>query len=708
MFQLRNFVNRLSIAQRFVAGVCCFAFPLALLFYFNVDQLSERIEFARGEVAGNQFQRPAVRLIQALGEYRAASLTRAGAPDAASRHAVTQQAAAQQAVESLLGQFTAVNRTLEARLGFTEQALKAAGLENLKVADLTPKWQALQRATREGSPQAAATAYEQLTGDLRGIISHAGDTSNLTLDPEMDSYYLADVTSVAATQTLARIASARILVEQLLQARRHSSADLLPVAISAAMLKESDFDRITGDLETALKENAHSPRGASPTLKTAIEPASLRYKADVPRLVQMLAAAGSGAALKPEEFRQASERASLASLELWERTLAELDAVLDMRIAGFARYRLKLILGTCFALGLALAVVGLAVRSVTRPLADAVSHVESVAAGDLSRELPQGFLTRGDEIGTLARSMQAMSAHLRNMIREISGGVGVLSSAATALQASSTQMTAGSRNASEKAHSVAAAAEEMSSNVTSVAAGMEDATANLTNVATATDQMTATISEIAGNSEQARRITRDATVQAERITAQIQQLSQSALEIGKVTETINEISSQTNLLALNAAIEAARAGAAGKGFAVVANEIKALAQQTASATEDIKIRIAHVQKSTAAGTEEIAKVSGVIAEVTDIVGSIAAAIEQQAMATRDIARNIAEASNGVNGANERVAESSLVSREIAKDIGSVDQAASEMAGGSSHVRESAEQVLHISSQLRGAVEKFRV
>src|SRR5450755_3889605 len=125
------------------------------------------------------------------------------------------------------------------------------------------------------------------------------------------------------------------------------------------------------------------------------------------------------------------------------------------------------------------------------------------------------------------------------------------------------------------------------------------------------------------------------------------QLGQAAREIGKVTETINEISSQTNLLALNATIEAARAGSAGKGFAVVANEIKLLAQQTASATEDIKVRIGGVQSSAADGIAEVERVSRIIHEVSDLVSSIAAAIEEQTTVTKDIARNIAHASNGV-------------------------------------------------------------
>jgi methyl-accepting chemotaxis protein len=346
-------------------------------------------------------------------------------------------------------------------------------------------------------------------------------------------------------------------------------------------------------------------------------------------------------------------------------------------------------------------------RGISKPLGIVVTQLDQIAAGDVSRDVPPEYLERGDEVGNLGRGMQKVAVALRKMLQDIAGGIQVLSTASGELMASSTGMTSGSRNASDKAHSVSAAAEEMTCNITSVAAGMEETTTNLSHVATATEQMTSTIGEIAQNSEKARRITDEATRQAARITGQIDQLGLAAREIGKVTETITEISSQTNLLALNATIEAARAGSAGKGFAVVATEIKALAQQTAAATEDIKGRIAGVQSATAGGIAEVAKISQVIEEVSAIVASIAAAIEQQSTATKDIARNIAEASTGVTDANARVSETSQASREIAKDIVSVDRAAGEMAEGSDRVRISAGELSAVAEALHATVACFR-
>ena len=347
-------------------------------------------------------------------------------------------------------------------------------------------------------------------------------------------------------------------------------------------------------------------------------------------------------------------------------------------------------------------------RSITKPLSATVDHLTAVANGDVSGQVAREHLERQDEFGDTARALHTMSESLRGMMGQITSGIHVLASSSEELSTSSGEMSQASRQASDKAHSVAAAAEEMSANAASVSSAMEQTSTSLSQVNASTEQMTITISEIARNSEKARGITAEATRQANRITEQIQHLGQAAREIGKVTETITEISSQTNLLALNATIEAARAGAAGKGFAVVANEIKELAQQTATATEDIKARVEGVQTSTNSGIAEIERISHVIHEVSDIVTSIAAAIEEQATVTRDISSSISQASDGVTDTNLQVAQASRASQEIARDIATVDHVASGLADGSEQVRGSSAELSKVAEQLRQAAARFRV
>ena len=120
---------------------------------------------------------------------------------------------------------------------------------------------------------------------------------------------------------------------------------------------------------------------------------------------------------------------------------------------------------------------------------------------------------------------------------------------------------------------------------------------------------------------------------------QISALADTVEKIGSVVELIDGIADQTNLLALNATIEAARAGEAGKGFAVVAGEVKALANQTTKATDDIRQQIDVLGHTTSQSVEGIQEIATVIGELQKTTAAIAAAIEQQNAATGEISRN---------------------------------------------------------------------
>lgn len=173
----------------------------------------------------------------------------------------------------------------------------------------------------------------------------------------------------------------------------------------------------------------------------------------------------------------------------------------------------------------------------------------------------------------------------------------------------------------------------------------ERATSNVQTVATASEELSTSIEEISNRVNQNRDIVGDAMDGAQTTSEKVHDLSNAANNIGEVINLIQSIAEQTNLLALNATIEAARAGDAGKGFAVVATEVKALANQTAKATEEISIHINSIQNSTNETVVAIAEITNTMVKANEITTSISDAIEQQGEATIIISQNIQEASN---------------------------------------------------------------
>jgi hemerythrin-like metal-binding protein len=406
-----------------------------------------------------------------------------------------------------------------------------------------------------------------------------------------------------------------------------------------------------------------------------------------------------------KQMREKIDPAIMALTTYREKRVGQVD---DAAEAAYLRGRWVMGIGALVAFGLAGLLGTFITRSIVLPIKDCVGFTDLLAKGDFSQEMSEAARHRGDEMGDLARAFHTMVSNTRKLLREVTGGVQTLASSATELSAVSSQTTNAVRTMSEKTATVAAAAEEASANTTSVAASMEQAATNLASVASATEEMSATVGEIASNSEKARNISDQATVQAQTISALMQELGRAAQEIGKVTETITDISSQTNLLALNATIEAARAGAAGKGFAVVANEIKELARQTATATEDIKAKISGVQTSAGGAIADIEKISGVIKEVSAIVSSIAASIEEQAAVTKDVAGNIAQASAGVKDSNERIAQTATVSKDIARDMTGVNTAVGDIRQGGEQVSASTVELSKLAEQLKATVGLFKV
>ncbi len=405
---------------------------------------------------------------------------------------------------------------------------------------------------------------------------------------------------------------------------------------------------------------------------------------------------------KQERIDAQLAKAAGATQEVCDVVWAEQRNIMvsDIKRSNFVIY---LICG--IALAISGAVAAWVTLSIRKAIGYAVAITTKVANGDLRERIQ---VKSKDEIGDLLIAMQRMVNNLRKMLRDILVGVDKLASSSTELSIISKQLAESSESSSGKSATVVAGAEEMSGNMNFVAAAAEKTSQNVGMVANAAEEMTATIAEIVQNTEKGRDISGKAVEKAFSASGKMAHLGKMAQEVGKVTETITEISEQTNLLALNATIEAARAGEAGKGFAVVANEIKELAQQTAGATLRIRRQIESIQNSTTSTIVEIQEVTAVINDVDEVVGNIASAIEQQSSATREISENVSQASRGIEDMTQNVTQSSVVAASISSEISDVNHSVQEIATASSQVQISADDLSKLSDQLKEMAVDFRL
>ncbi|MEA1677201.1 methyl-accepting chemotaxis protein [Nitrospirillum sp. BR 11163] len=296
---------------------------------------------------------------------------------------------------------------------------------------------------------------------------------------------------------------------------------------------------------------------------------------------------------------------------------------------------------------------------------DATARRDEV--GDMARAVDV-FRTSMRQVDELAATQAAEAAAKTERANRVDALVQTFDTDVAQTLRSVTQASSGLH---ETAENLTRIADTGARDAVAVAGASEQAAANVQTVAVAAEELGASIGEIGRQVSVSATIAAKAVAEATRTNVAVTSLTEAAQQIGAVVALISDIAGQTNLLALNATIEAARAGEAGKGFAVVASEVKALANQTERATNDIRQQIESMQAATGEAASAIAAIGQTIGEIDHITTTIAAAVEEQGAATQEIARNVAEAargtsevSAGMNGVRQVAGETGSVAGEV--------------------------------------------
>jgi methyl-accepting chemotaxis protein len=378
--------------------------------------------------------------------------------------------------------------------------------------------------------------------------------------------------------------------------------------------------------------------------------------------------------------------------------MAQLDGMLSHAISMMA-------IAAAVAALLILFVTALIVRRITKSLQSVTESITAVANGDLDVRVLHH--ERHDEIGAIARTIRVFrnnalerkqledektgneakaseqrKAELGRFVSEFQSAVG---SVIDNLMGSSRQFEQVAGRLTETARSTASLSGQS-------ADASEQASQHVRSAATASDELASSITEIARRVHESNGIATDAVRQATATNQRMSDLSEAGARIGDVVKLITSIAEQTNLLALNATIEAARAGDAGRGFAVVAQEVKALAGQTAKATEEISSHIANMQLATQESVDAIKAIGLTIERISEISTAISAAVEEQGAATQNIAQSVQAASKWTS--------------EVATNIGHVARDASETGEASDEMLKSAQALSGESLHLKSEVDRF--
>jgi methyl-accepting chemotaxis protein len=529
---------------------------LTIIFLLH-SGISKDIGFVQWELYGNQYQKPLMKLLEAL---PVAFHQTENAPQTGSR------------IHAALDDLGMAHQELGEALLFTEAELSTRNRQAAYYPNLRRSIQAFLDSGDGMPPEDRLKAYLEVMANVRLAITHSGDTSNLILDPDLDTYYLMDITLLALPQTMDRLSTIFRALATMSGKANLTIEDRLELAVMAAQLQEADIDRISADQQTVLNEDLHF-YGRSDSLQKRLPEALQTYLNETRPLVDLLNSlkASETISVTREELLHTAEKARLAASRFWVLAAEELDSLLGIRRGNLTARRTNSMAALIMGLLAGLMVIGFLARHLITKIRENIDRLNLVA--DNMTETIGKLLSYSHGLAE-GSTKQAAS------IEETSAAVEELNSM-VALTTESSKTSSG-------------IAQEV---VDTINQGMEDLS-----------QLSQAISAI----------------------------KVSSGGISNIIKIIEGIAFQTNLLALNAAVEAARAGQAGLGFAVVADEVRNLAIKSASSSKESAGKIEDSLEKTEVGVKlndlvvkKFHSIHQQVQKVNTLVGEVSTASSEQ-------------------------------------------------------------------------------
>ena len=742
-------LKKIKVSYKIVLMICAVALPLvAATLFATIKGFNKDINFALQEKKGSVFQRPLAALLDALPQHQwLVESAKAGA-GAAARLAVSDK---EVEIDRMFTELEMANAKYGVDLQFTDEGLAKRKRQGNDPHTVKAAWQKLRDAQNTISPAESAQQHKQLIASVRTMITHAGDTSNLILDPDLDSYYLMDATLVTLPQTQDRLGVITSFGAELLRQPREkiSNQDLSQFNVYAALLKEGDVDRLTGDVDTALNEDAGF-YGTSETLqKNLVEPVKAYSTAcqDLGNLAT--AAAADPTKVTAQAFLEAGQKARAAAFALWKTSVDELDVLLQTRANSIQKTRTLTLAGVAGALLLSGLVAFFVSRSITEPLAGLTLATKRILKGESAVRAP---VHSDDEIGELAssfnsmvetrlkvqQSVEAENKRLQSNIQDLlvvvsdasdgklgvrakvsDGALGNVCDALNLMLENVGELITNAKSASDQ---VATAASEITNvaqqlekgeqrqtqEIFVTSEGVRDLNGQAQTVLKNCQSATAAAEKARQAAEQGAKAVREVIQGMEKIrentqanAKKIKRLGDRSMEIAGIVKVIGDISAKTDMLALNASIEAARAGEQGRGFTVVAEQVRGLADRTKTLTNQIEKLVGDIQKETG---EAVAQMETQTQEVE--AGTKAAQSAGGTLA--NIVTVSAESSELVSQINKAATSQASRAQEMIQNVNSINTVVNESAERVRETRSTSEQLLTLSAELNKRLSQFEL